>query len=361
MTHFEFLGLLCKEVEAKAILDTFIKDMHKEYNSTYKDESYINIKGFFEKKLIEFNHIVDDLYKSFGLDQDVIKFYFNMEKVIVPIMIGYVKLESLRYFNICVNSKQKRFRDFDGGDIHYLYMDEANEACFELEANAHLFPETTKKYLLKKKEEREMSNFDSLDNDFQARIFVSKFDEKFKIGKFRIALKGFVKSCDWEQRQPTLTRLHNSVHKRYSSVSDKEKELVDKFLVEVASEIYSGEWWYLSQLGSNCVDLLEPLMSNKPLKDSFIKFVINSGNPDVLAILCYFISDKDNEKACEEHIELALINDSKDNLLSFSSLDKDFLNLAVEKSKLQFLAKNFTIKKFLAKHGKISNNLIKIS
>lgn len=354
MNKFELLEKVSENIEAKKMIDAFIKDLH----TTYNTDNICSLGGdgiavFFNKKLDELNTLNSEIDSKYGLSEDLIKFYFSMDKIIFPTMRSYINFGEIDKLLIIEQGERRSEKRICGSDFDGMYLRGYTEACVELENNARLFPENTKKYLLKKKEARDMINFDSLDNDFQARTFVSKFDDKFRIGKFRTALNGFVKKTESAKLKPTLINFHNAVYKKYSSSEDNQLELLNKFLAEIVLQVYGSSFWLISYLDSNSFSLLSEIMKDKLICNSFARAIVESNYYDNLAFIAYFISRDSLKEEADNSLRLAVFSQTHDNYLKIQDLKEEMICELIEIAKIQFLNKYKRFSKYL-----YDNNLI---
>lgn len=353
MQELELLKAFCDNTEAREKIDSFIGNIHKTFNSDYKDKDTQKIKDFFTKSFDEFKILKSQTASSFNFTQDTIMLYFSMDKVIFPAMHESIYISEYKTLTVPTSDNSTRTYSVSGRNVQDLYLYGHDAGAMVLESHAYIFPESTKSYLLRKKDERETVNFESLENEFQARILVSKMDEKFKIGKFRTVLKSFYKTTNWQNSNKTFTLLHNAVDKRYSSASEKDRELVEKFLAEVVHNIFkSGHNYYLlSSFGQNTVDSLKDMLSNPTMLKSFVRATTMYKSYESVSIMSYFLAEGEMKEACDNGIYSMLCNQTQDNSLNFTFASEALKKLAIEEAKIQFLNKHVLLKDFLLKEG----------
>lgn len=346
LDKFARLKSVCDVKEAREKIDEFISVVYNAFNKINRNAGYKKNNEFFSPYLTDFNNLVAQLCGEYSLNEKDIKLYFHMDKSIAPFMARSVLMGDIEDINVCDNN-------FKGATVHRLYLDDGY--CTIAEGHCELFPESTKKYLLKKKEERETATFDKLSNEFQSKIFISRFDDKFRVGKFRTAIAKFYKKCSFDEYTTTLYHLHNAILNKYSGCEGKEKELMINFLVELAHGIFRDDFWFIQFMDNTSIEKMKPYINNQDICNSFARAVASSNNQSRLVFFAYFIANGEAKEVAERSLVQALIEESSSNYLNFKSIPKALHGELIEVAKKQFLKNHRNVKTFLIENGKIED------
>lgn len=357
MGNFELLRGICDNKEARKLIDDFIVKYQKEYNSDFRSSQYNERSDFFEKVLAEYYLLKRDLINNHSMDSSALNLYFSFDKILYPELKYYANGVFEDFIRVRKTSQRDECKDFNGTNIENIYSHDWDNAVNVFELNYQLFPPSTKNYLKRKIQEKENVSINVISNEFQARAFVSKFDEKFRITKFRDAVKTMSRSSKRSEFKKSSQLLHEAVHKRYNSRPENEVVLMEKFLSELVFSVYKGDNHLMTNINGDTLTLVEAFIDNQSWCNSFSNALIQLGITDDINVFAYFLCDDKHRIQYEKSLLEVLNTQTYNCILDFSSLPEQANLILLDSIKKQFLAKYKKAQKLLIKHGKVSEDI----
>lgn len=358
MDVIESLKLLNEESDIRKELDKFIEEGHQTFKKDWSGKNDWEKNKYFKILESDFNNFVIELgakYPDTKLTKDCLTHYFMFDKRISSKMRRYTTIGTNWGISFDANLYRYGVYAINGSNIQDIYTYQFQEMINTFESIADLLPLATKKYILNKKKEMENLSLDSLENEFQARIFVSKMEDKFKITKYRDILKNFNKIKDKEKRFATLINLYSAVDKKYDRNSEKEGETIIKFLDSIAEAYLKNlnYTFYYSLTGPNVPDTLKKFIGNANFCNSFARvsrYVDFTGH---LPMLSYLISSGQTKEKMKYFVIEDMKKKTNGNYVDFKSVDDENLDLFFDLAKSQFLNKHTELNQVLSEEERI--------
>jgi len=352
---FKLLKTFTDNSIARKCIDDFLKKKHLEYNNFNSQELRSRTINFFTNILNDFILLKSKLSSEHNINPEAISLYFNLDKIIFPLVKRYLRNLKLNPLLIITFNETEVKNYIEGSNIEYFCSSKESAVFSHLVSNIDAFPVSTRKYLKRKIEQYNFSDITSIDNQFVAKMFLSQFDSKFRITKFRSVLKKLSKDIAYSNLSTSLFLFHNAVFKKYELTTGKESELLYKFLSEIIYEVFSCYFKHFNPSENDFIFISNKIMHDQLLCNSFARACMLYNVKNHISLLPLFLCDQDFLSKNNKDLRILIGNAELYYLFKGDQIPSKYWKNYFELVKKKFLEKNDVFTTFLVDNSRILN------